>query len=112
VAIRADNGEQHPTTGMRVVACGPVLVQGPVRIEMLMAARWIRNRPQDSEHPKCWGHPARLSGARDAPAQCCPGQRVVPKRVQKQAAVPYPGSVWPATQASTWVQVRSSQGLN
>ena len=34
------------------------------------------------------------------------------RNVQKQAAVPYPGSVWPATQASTWVQVRSSQGLN
>jgi hypothetical protein len=35
-----------------------------------------------------------------------------PKTVPKQAPVPYPGSVWPATQASTWVQVRSSQGLN
>ena len=85
MAIRADNGEQHPTTGMRVVACGPVLVQGPVRIEMPDGSTVDSERPQDLEHPK---------------------------RVQKQAAVPYPGSVWPATQASTWVQVRSSQGLN
>jgi hypothetical protein len=109
VVILADNTQRRT---VRVVAGGPVLVKGLVRVEMPDGSTVDSDRPQDSEHPKCWGHPARLSGARDAPAQCCPGKRVVPKRVQKQAAVPYPGSVWPATQASTWVQVRSSQGLN
>jgi hypothetical protein len=57
---------------VRVVACGPVLVQGPVRIEMPDGSTVDSDRPQDSEHPKCWGHPARLSGARDAPRSAVP----------------------------------------
>jgi hypothetical protein len=112
VVIRADKRRAAPNDEQ----CGswradPCWCRGRSASRCLMAARWIR-RSQDSEHPKCWGHPARLSGARDAPAQCCPGQPVVPNGSKKQAAVPYPGSVWSATQASTWVQVRSSQGLN
>ena len=76
---------QPPT--VRVVACRPVLV----RIEMPDGSTVDSDRPQDSEHPKCWGHPARLSGARDATAQCCPEQCVVPKRSQSKRPYPIQG---------------------
>jgi hypothetical protein len=108
VVILADNTQRRT---VRVVAGGPVLVKGLVRVEMPDGSTVDSDRPQDSEHPKCWGHPARLSDARDAPRSAVPNN-VWSQNGPKASGCPYPGSVWPATQASTWVQVRSSQGLN
>src|SRR5271166_1538309 len=115
-ANSGDPGEQTASSTqrrtVRVVAGGPVLVQGagPHR-----DAWWQHGGFGPASGP---GTPEML-GPSGAPVWCPRRPRAVPSRttcgpktVPKQAAVPYPGSVWPATQASTWVQVRSSQGPN
>jgi hypothetical protein len=106
VVIRADKRRAAPNDEQ----CGswrsdPCWCRDRSASRCLMAARRVRTGLRTRNTRNAGAIRGTCPVPATPPRSAVPDNVWSPKQVQKQAAVPYPGSVWSATQASTWIQV-------